>query len=207
MLAQAAEQYGFGAKTRVGYGRLAYIKDIDDLKQEIPGYDAEQLADLFKRERGKQKLHDAFRAETDKRSYDKLLDKLFRKFRPYVCLLNDLETRKPADPKAIKTVYEGYEKALKGVEINLTDSAVQAVFSYCQPIYAEAGREMPAWLGKLAPTTSDCLAGKSMEQVEKLLDNYQQQYPPLADFKEAIKLSRFDDEEKGYFLELYFAED
>jgi hypothetical protein len=42
--------------------------------------------------------------------------------------------------------------------------------------------------------------------MEELLDNYQLQYPPLSEFREAIDRSSLDEESREYLLELFFDE-
>jgi CRISPR-associated protein Cmr6 len=206
MLTQAAAAYGFGAKTRVGYGRMKYIKTDADLQAEMAEYDTAELAALFKEQAGNQGLKSAFQAEAEKRSYDPQLDKLFRKFKPFSSLLHKLRAKQPADTKSIKNIYEEHRKILKGAAINKEDPVVQEIFQICHPVYMAEDKSLPSWLTHISPTAADLLAGKSVEQIEELLDTYQQQWPPLKDFKEAIEESGIDAEGKEYLLELYFDE-
>jgi hypothetical protein len=206
MLTQAAAAYGFGAKTRVGYGRMKYIKTDADLQAEMAEYATAELAALFKEQAGNQGLKSAFQAEAEKRSYDPQLDKLFRKFKPFSSLLHKLRAKQPADTKSIKNIYEEHRKILKGAAINKEDPVVQEIFQICHPVYMAEDKSLPSWLTHISPTAADLLAGKSVEQIEELLDTYQQQWPPLKDFKEAIEESGIDAEGKEYLLELYFDE-
>lgn len=206
MLAQAAARYGFGAKTRVGYGRLNYIKTATELSREMQEYDNSELAKLYSEQSGNQTLHGPFQAECEKRSYDPVLDRLFKKFRPVCCFWYKLTTRKPEKWKDIKQIYKEYKNALDNVDVDRTDQASQYIFNYCQP-KVPAGNDLPAWLAALAPSAADYLVGKSVEQIENLLTDYHSQWPPFADFKGAINQSSLDKDEKDFLIEFFFDED
>lgn len=199
MLIQVADQYGFGAKTRVGYGRLTYIKTAAEIGREIEDYDTAALAELYSEQSGNQDLKPFFQAEAKKRSYDPILEKFLKKFRPSCCFLHKLTTKKGETWQGIKQIYKEYKKSMASVEIDRTDQIIQDIFNYCQ-LKVPQGNELPAWLVAMAPTAADCLAGKTVEQIEKLLTDYKQPCPPLADFKEALEHSSLNEEDKEILL-------
>ncbi|MFP7756002.1 type III-B CRISPR module RAMP protein Cmr6 [Thermodesulfobacteriota bacterium B35] len=199
VLVQAADRYGFGAKTRVGYGRLQYVKGYAELIKEIASCDRKRLAELFGSHGSVPELQDSFRAEARKRSFDTEMMKFFRRFHPYRCFLHDLETKKPSTWRDVKNIYEQYKSALKKVNVDRSDPTIQKIFSICHPLVPERN-DMPSWMAPLAPSATDYINGRTADEIDKLFENYRQAYPPLVDFKEAIEQSDLDDDEKELLL-------
>jgi len=94
MLVKAASLYGFGAKTRVGYGRLGYIQSDRDIIQSLPEKDDKELSSLFKTYGIKRELTDEFRqgfqVEANRREYSSLLLDLMMALRPDKKICTDL---------------------------------------------------------------------------------------------------------------------
>lgn len=89
MMLQAGSEYGFGAKTRVGYGRFEYLESEQDIIQSLSGKDDGELAGLFNRYKLIPLFHNAFQAEADRRECSPLLKTLMGKFRPDKKICND----------------------------------------------------------------------------------------------------------------------
>ena len=185
MLVAAAAEQGFGAKTRVGYGRLRYLKTDADLRAEIPGLDALALAQLFLVKSGSPLLRESFAAECRCRPYTPELHKLFMKFRPAAVLLATLREKSPLQWTEAGAIRKQFTSQLPAADIDTTDPDVQAIFSLCLPL-APNGAVAGTWLARFAPTADDLLAQKTAAEIEVLLFDYAGTWPPLTDFGPAI---------------------
>lgn len=194
ILISAAEEYGFGAKTRVGYGRLSYCKGVQDLTREIPDLDDKALADLYAMHKNDNQLHEAFRAEARKRPYTPALNAMFGKYRPAACFLSELQARNPQRWSDIKNIHKQFKKRLGVAATDPTDPAVQEIFGICRSM---APTPFPAWLAAMSPKPADYLAGKTGKEIEKFLETYDRAWPRLSDFSEAIEnAGHLSDQEK-----------
>ncbi|MBC2712024.1 MAG: hypothetical protein HGJ94_13885, partial [Desulfosarcina sp.] len=207
MLILAADEYGFGAKTRVGYGRLTYCKNAEDLRLEIPEAGDKALVEIYKVHKGNAQLHDTFRAETEKRFYCPELDLLFRKYKPACCFLADLEDKHPEQWRDVKKIHDQHKKMLKNAPIDPVDPVIQEIFERCRPLAPE---NIPPWFQAFAPTPAHYIAGKTAIEIQNFLEKYRKNWPPLADFKQAIEtamhLSDEDKEECLLILEMKMEE-
>jgi hypothetical protein len=90
MLVQAANDYGFGAKTKVGYGRLGYSESIEDALASLPDKSDAELAGLFRNFGNNPDFYEKFRQEADTRSCVPTLFPFFQQFRPEQVILTRL---------------------------------------------------------------------------------------------------------------------
>lgn len=205
ILVQAASSHGFGAKTKVGYGRLGYIQSSEEVVAAMPAMSDADLANLFQAERGNQSLRDAFSTETNRRSYSSELHRLFSSFRPSVCMLEELKNHTKLDWRTIRLVYEQYKKILEKKGISPEEKEIQTIFQICLPL-APKGWEQ-SWLHHFAPSARQLLRTKTADEIAKLLKNYELSWPPFTDFEDAIKDHQtLDPDEKDILLLDFFPE-
>ena len=194
---QAAENQGFGAKTRLGYGRLIYCKTDAESCEEIPQFDNQKLAKFYDEHKNNHTFDSAFRKAATIREYASELNKLFRKFRPVSCFITELEAIPSPDWKKIKNLYEQYKNSLKSNPPDPGQADVQKVFNFCRSHAPEA---IPPWLQAFAPAARDFLVDKSADEIVAFLESWDQAQPTLNDFAAAINLLHLDEEEKEYCL-------
>lgn len=200
MLLAAAGEQGFGAKTRVGYGRLSYVeteyvKTEVDFRAEIPTLEDKQLAQLYT-EADTPSLRESIAMECHRRAYSTDLRKLFMKFRPAAVLLADLREEKSLQWHEAGTIRKQFSSQLPPNGIDTTDPDVQAIFALCHPL-APNGVVAETWLARFAPTADDLLAMKTAGEIEEFLLDYAEARPPLEEFRLAIERhSRLSEEEK-----------
>lgn len=135
MLISAAKENGFGAKTRVGYGRLEYCKGVSDIIDDLPDMDDEKLAEVFEKNKGNAKLKEAFAEQARRRKYSPVLRKLFMNFRPAACFLDDIRKvgmKRELTWKDVRNIHENYRKALKKIVIDKNDPDVRAIYEECK---------------------------------------------------------------------------
>lgn len=186
LLKAAAGEQGFGSKTRVGYGRLCYCKTNEELQEEIREFDDNQLAALFSFHAGNFNLRENFAKECNRREYSPVLHSLFNKFRPAAVLLAEL-TKKPALLwKNAKSIRKQFSSQLPAGKIDTTTPDIQAIFKLCRPLVPNGDVE-GTWLASFAPSAEDMLAGKTAQEIETLLLDYKEAWPPLKDFRNAIE--------------------
>lgn len=194
MLVMAADQYGFGAKTRVGYGRMAYVKSDKDWIDVLPDLIDTDLAGMYVRCKGKHQLRDAIVIEAKNRDYSVELKKIYMDIAPQVCMLHDLEEKPPKQWREVKNIYETCKKCFKKTGVDPGDTDVQKIFSLVLPLAPE---ELPPWFAAFAPSARDLVCGKSADEIDKLLGVYaDKRWPPFADFEDAIKEAELDEEGK-----------
>ena len=198
ILIQAAGEYGFGSKTRVGYGRMKYVKTEKELRKEISGLSDEELIQLFKEGR----VLDVLEQEVRRRSYNETLRPLFMKFRPARVLLAELEQRNPKNLQEAGTIRKQFRHQLPNAKINRSDPDIQRIFEYCYPLLGGQGLDN-TWLNALAPTAEDYLQGKDSQKIQDLITEYDASWPPLYSFKETLEnLEGLTDRERRECLAL-----
>jgi len=201
ILQQAAEHQGFGAKTRLGYGRLMYCKSDTELCADIPGFSNQELAVFFAKHHNNRNMIPALKQEVETRDYAPELKKLFRQFQPVTCFLADLKEIAKPDWKNIKNMYDSqYKKSLKSIELDPGQSDVREVYKFCRNYVPDP---MPDWLKRFAPTAMDFLAGKNADEILDFLGSWEQAEPTLNDFVDVIrKLDLVEDDKELCLLEL-----
>jgi len=163
----AAEERGFGAKTRVGYGRMQYIESAQELLVRLDNMDTDELANLF-REKGKQTDYRDFFSQAARR-YDckpELYD-LFRECRPAALLIEQLKQHKPADLKTAGNIRKNFSKSMPGGAIDTSDADIQAIFNFCLPL-AKNGI-IGTWLEAFAYGFDNMVWGKSFDDMSSVL--------------------------------------
>ncbi|MDO5675369.1 MAG: type III-B CRISPR module RAMP protein Cmr6 [bacterium] len=170
MLQSAALEYGFGAKTRVGYGRLKYIRSVAEIRADMPAMTDANLAEVFNTYKGDPAFADAFVQETRTRQYNDVLAPMFRRFRPAHVFLHELQQTPPKKLADIKSKYDQYKKAFGSEPIDTKDPDIQAIFVICQRFAADLAK-MPteAWVWRFAPTAEDLIAYRTSDEVVKLI--------------------------------------
>ena len=203
MLILAAAQYGFGAKTRVGYGRMEYVKSDSDWISLLPSLDDHEITELYRSRGAGKRLKEAVVREVQRRKYSHEFKKILQAVVPAVCLLHDLKERPPHKWKDVKNVYDTYKNKLKEIGISREDPVVQEIFALVFPL---APAELPPWFAAFAPSAQDMLHGKSADEIDGLLyEARKQKWPPFADFEQAIRGTDLDQDEKELCL-MTFAE-
>ena len=203
MLIQAADQYGFGAKTRVGYGRLTYVKSDTDWISTLPSLDDGEIAKLYSRPGTGRRVREAIVIEVKSREYSPELRRILLHVAPAVCMLHELKDSPPKTWRDVKKIYDNYKKKLRDSGVLPEDHVVREIFFLCLPL---APTELPPWFAAFAPSASDLLCGKNADEIDKLLHKVStQKWPPFADFENAIIQTELDEDEKELCL-LTFAE-
>ncbi|HHO47331.1 MAG TPA: type III-B CRISPR module RAMP protein Cmr6 [Desulfobacteraceae bacterium] len=179
MLRQVAEEHGFGAKTRVGYGRLEYQKSAADYQKEVAGLSDEDLATLFAEKKGDRVFEEIWLAEVGRRACSPALIPLFKKHRPALALLEQLRQAAPKDMREAKRIRDEYKNNLPREKIHPGDPDVQAVFTFCLPLCS--GNPASTWLETFAFRAADLLQGKTGEELFDFLENYKEPWPPVTD--------------------------
>jgi len=186
ILKDAANEQGFGAKTRVGYGRLRYCKTDQDIQEEIHDLDDTELAERFASHGGSHNLRERFADECQRREYSTGLHKLFINFRPAAVLLDTLRSKRPLTWKEAGTIRKQYDSQLPAGKIDPTDPDIQAIFTLCMPL-APNRVVTGTWLARFAPAAEDIIAKRNPVEIESLLFDYSVTWPPLKDFRSAIE--------------------
>ena len=198
ILKQAALHQGFGAKTRVGYGRLFYCETDAELMAGIPEMDNLKLAEFYDTHGNKSSFSDAFQKAAERRDYAPELKKLFRKFRPVCCFLAELEEISAPDWKKIKNLHDQYKKNLKSIKLDPGQSEVRQVFNFCRKY---APDPVPAWLAAFAPSAGDFLAGKNANEIADFFDSWKEElHPSLDDFEKAVNELPLNQDDKEFCL-------
>ncbi len=190
ILVKAAADFGFGAKTGLGYGRLKYIKTPAEIAREIPHLSDQELAELFSKNNQDEHLNDAFKTEAYKRSYDTILKAMFKRYRPVCCFHHDLFKRKPEKWSEIRNIHEQHKKALNNADdIDPNEPLSQEIFDYCYPRVPRG--TVPLWLERFAISAVDFIAGKTGDQILTMLEKEYpaRTWPPINDLKSAIQAS------------------
>lgn len=186
ILKEAAMEQGFGAKTRVGYGRLSYCKTTAELQEEMRGLDDAQLAELYSAQAGNADLRKSFVHECKRREYSPVLHKLFMKFRPSSVLLAELLAKADLQWQEACRIRRQYSTQLPPKNIDTTDPDTQAIFKVCLPLVPN-GEVAGTWLARFAPSAEDVLQKRSAEEIQNLLLDYRDIWPPLVNFRQAIE--------------------
>jgi len=186
MLKDAAREYGFGAKTRVGYGRLAYRKTLAEIAEAMPDMNDTELMGVFRANSTNAELAKAFCAQAEARACTKELEPLFRKFRPFHLFRLALEQGTLTVWKDVRNIYNDFKGALDLDQIDTKDPDVQAIYTLCVPLAENLPDD--AWLWRFAPTADDLIAGKDINSIEQVLQDYiSSSHFPAAAFREAIQ--------------------
>jgi len=202
---KAAAKHGFGAKTRVGYGRFE-IKTMEEFSQEIPGLNAEDLAKIYQTKKHIRSLSIAFQEAAINRDFEEILTDLFEAYRPETLLWSKLEAL-PDNPKwgKIKNLYESYQHLFSVHDTFLDQTAKENIYNFC---LKHAPKEIPQWVNRFKPNAHELLADKDVKAIENLLDKRTSLEPTYAEFISAIKhIDRFSDDDKEYlvmYVEEYF---
>ena len=206
MLIDAGRKYGFGAKTRVGYGRFSYIKSIDEIKKMLPGMSNAKLLEIYENLKiiDKEKLNDAFRKQAHSRDYCEELDKFFKEYRPALSMLRELEEKRNGSDSDIKNILKKFKKVFQKADIDRMDKDVQEIFKICVLFASEKKIPEDSWIWKkFAPTAEELIAGKNGDEILTLIEKIPE-YPHLssADFKKAIsEADLLDDDDKELLLD------
>ncbi|PIE72264.1 MAG: type III-B CRISPR module RAMP protein Cmr6 [Deltaproteobacteria bacterium] len=201
MLKSAAKEHGFGAKTRLGYGRMIYLPTVNELRQDIPEMSDSELATIFTTHGSNSALDDIFRDAAKRRSYDKNLEPLFKKYRPALVMLQRLRDTPPQRLRDIRNVYQEIRERFKDNPIDTADPDVQDIYGFCQKFPDELARMPPdAWVWRFTPSAEDLLKGKNADEAQKIIANYTWASPPLGDFRDVIEKQFAADEDSKEIL-------
>lgn len=186
MIVEASGEIGFGGKTRVGYGLFDYCKSSAEWLAEIPDLDDRQLSELYEKEKNNAALHEAFAAESRKRTMNDRLRDLFIKYRPAAALLAELETQKPATLKDARSIRDRYASVLPNKQIDPADPDIHAIFNYC---LASLSGVNPAgtWLAAFQYGPEHLITDLSAEEIQAVILSYSRSFPPLESFKAVIE--------------------
>ena|GEM_PF-1739768 len=204
MLVKLGAECGFGAKTRVGYGRFKYKYTSHEVAVRIKAMKADELKAFIEEKEGfPSEQEDAFTEKAQELPYEKRLDDLFSRYCPVKAFLGRLEEASVSSWKEVSTIYNQLKKGLR-IEVDTRDPLVQQIFALCEPLVGEQQRkDREMWLWKYAPAAVDYLTGKSADEICDFLLEYKQVYPPLADFGEAVKSLEADEKSEKEMLEYW----
>jgi CRISPR type III-B/RAMP module RAMP protein Cmr6 len=163
----AAEERGFGAKTRVGYGRMQYVEGPQEVLDRLESMDTSELAELFAQRGQRAEYRPVWEQAVRKCRYTAELDNLFRKYRPAMLLLVQLKQEKPKDLKAAKKIRDHFSRPLPPSDINTSDPDIQAIFNFCLPLAANGIAN--TWLEAFAYGFDDMVRGKNFDDAAGVL--------------------------------------
>ncbi|PIE66303.1 MAG: type III-B CRISPR module RAMP protein Cmr6 [Desulfobacterales bacterium] len=203
MLLNLATEHGFGAKTRIGYGRFSYLPGIEEQREALKGMTSKELVDFIKKNKLRKELREVFEFKARELDYTESLKEFFLKYYPLKALYGSILAASPHNWKDIKNEYDRIKKRLPS-KIDTTDPTVQQIFALCEPLAGEAQRkDKNLWLWKYAPKTMDLLVGKSTEEICEMFIEYRQKIPALKDFKETIEALECDEKSRKEILEYW----
>jgi len=201
MLKDAACEYGFGAKTRVGYGRMQYKPGPDEIAGDLSSMTDDELQKVFAQHQNDRSLASAFRKEADARQYNSNLEKFFRKFRPALVFLENLRNivRKPdCSWRDISNEYQNFRKnpCFSRDAIDTTDPDIQEIYKLCEP-YISDDLPKDTWIFRFAPAPVDLIQGRDFTFYCDLIEKYKDESPlSLQDIRTAIASSNLSDDDE-----------
>ncbi|EIM64414.1 type III-B CRISPR module RAMP protein Cmr6 [Desulfobacter postgatei] len=203
IIVEAGIQNGFGAKTRVGYGMFEYLPSDEEIAADLQRMSDDQLLNVYK-EKGSSAepvLQEAFRKRAEQANYSQSLEPLLKKYRPGMVMRNKLEQIPLKNLKQVKNIYDQFKSVFDIEPVKTSDPDIQKIFNICIQFEDELKKMPPeAWVWQFAPNAKDFFVGKDAEQLNDFIENYDQTYPPLRDFRPAIEELRLDEEEKELLL-------
>jgi CRISPR-associated protein Cmr6 len=161
----AAEQRGFGAKTRVGYGRMQYVESVQELIARLDEMGSTELAGLYEAKKNDADYKFIFMEAVRRCHFSAELHDLFMKYRPAALFLKKLKEIKPKNLKDAKNIRDSI--GLEKKQIDTSDADIQAVFNYCLPLAVNgiAG----TWLEAFAYGFDDMVRGKNFDDTASVL--------------------------------------
>ncbi|MBI5591685.1 MAG: type III-B CRISPR module RAMP protein Cmr6 [Deltaproteobacteria bacterium] len=189
----AAEERGFGAKTRVGYGRMKYLESVKELLARLDSMDTGELANLFRAKGNQTNYNNFFLQAVRRHDCNPELYNLFQIFRPAALLLKQLQETRPRDLRAARNIRNNFSERLKANQINTSDADIQAIFNFCLPL---ATNGVPGtWLEAFAYGFDDMVQEKSFDEIASVLINHLDNlnkgltnWPTLERIRQDIKL-------------------
>jgi CRISPR type III-B/RAMP module RAMP protein Cmr6 len=161
----AAEEKGFGAKTRLGYGRMRYNESARELIARLDKVDTAELAELFSEKKNLTDYNVFFHQAASRHDCTTALYDLFKKYRPAALLLKKLQEARPGNLREAGRIRDSI--SLPADQIITSDADIQAVFNFCLPFATNGGAG--TWLDAFAYGFDDMVRGKIFDDMTSVL--------------------------------------
>jgi CRISPR type III-B/RAMP module RAMP protein Cmr6 len=193
----AAAQQGFGAKSRVGYGRFEK-QPLEELANEISDLNNQELAEAYQTRNQLTPLSRAFQKEARTREYREELKDLFLKYCPEKVLWSQLSRMDQPAWKQVRNCYEQLETRLKEMSATMVPEIKTRIYQFC---ISHAPDTPPGWINNFKPVAGELLAGKDGDGILSFLENWDAPEPTIEDFIDAVnKMNALDQDTKDLIV-------
>lgn len=191
MVKMAATQQGFGAKTRVGYGRFE-SQSLEELADMISGMDEQELAEIYQTRKQLTPLSRAFQKEARNRAYCEDLKDLFLDYCLEKTFWFQLSRMDQPVWKQIRNCYESLETRLKAIAATMVPEIKTSIYLFC---IRHAPDTPPGWINDFKPVAAELLAGKDGDGILSFLKNWDAPEPTIDDFIDAVNTMKTLDQD------------